>query len=103
MPKPKPPEEVSQEEFRIIRARLGIEAESFERSHVGQYIYDQIDIDLDKFQAELLATSPHDVEKCVEIRNNILVRNLFTLWIQEAIRSGLNAEYELNEADKEDY
>lgn len=103
MPEDQPREEVTEEQFRIVKARLGIEAESFQHSHVGRYIYDRIDNDLDKFQAELIATSPHDVEKCVEIRNNILVRNLFTLWLKEAIGSGLNAEHELQEADEQTY
>lgn len=97
------PIEVTEEQFRIETARLGIEAEAFERSHVGRYIYDRIDVDLDKFQDELIATSPHDVDKCVEIRNNILVRKLVKLWLKEAISSGLNAEQELHEADVKTY
>ena len=98
-----PPIEVTEEQFRIVRARLGIEAESFKASHVGQYIYDRVDQDLDKFRQELEDTDPHKVEKCVEIRNNIQVRKLFTLWIREAINSGLNAEQELEIADEETY
>ncbi len=89
------PIEVTREQFRIVRARLGIEAESFERSHFGQYIFDRIDRDLDKFTREMVETDPHKIEKCVEIRNNIQVRNLFALWLREAIGSGLNAEQEL--------
>ncbi len=98
-----PPIEVTEEQFRIVNARLGIEAESFENSHIGRYIYDRIDIDLEKFTQELVATDPSELSKCVEIRNNILVRNLFTLWIKEAIRSGLNAEHELQDADEKTY
>ena len=94
------PIEVTEEQFRIVKARLGIEAESFQNSHVGRYIYDRIDVDLVKLTQELLDTNPSDVSKCVEIRNNILVRNLFTLWIKEAIGSGLNAENELKDADE---
>ncbi|MEE8364192.1 MAG: hypothetical protein V3R76_00260 [Gammaproteobacteria bacterium] len=93
------PTEVTQEQFRIIRARLGIEAESFERSHFGRYIFDRIDRDLDKFTQELVDEDPHNVEKCVEIRNNLQVRNLFGLWLREAIGSGLNAEQELKEEE----
>ncbi len=96
-------QEVTQEEMRIIRARLGIEAESFEKSHVGRYIYDRIYVDLEKFTQELIDMNPHSVEKCVEIRNHILVRNLFTLWIREAIHSGMNAHRELIDEDQKTY
>lgn len=91
------PIEVTEEQFRVVKARLGLEAESFQVSHVGRYIYDRIDQDLERFREDLENTDPHDIEKCVEIRNNILVRKLFALWIDEAIGSGLNAERELLE------
>lgn len=103
MPNKEPKQEVTHEEMQIIRARLGIEAESFERSHVGEYINLRIETDLDKFQQELIDTDPHDVEKCVDIRNHILVRKLFTLWIKEAISSGLNAHQELKDEDQKTY
>jgi len=91
--------EVTEEQMQIIRARLGIEAESFRNSHVGRYIYDRCNNDLDKFRQDLENEDPHNVEKCVEIRNYITVRKLFILWVDEAIRSGLNAEHELDEAE----
>lgn len=103
MPEDTPREEVTQEQYRVIRARLGLEAESFQLSNVGKYISDRITNDLSKFHQELIDTDPHNVKECVEIRNHIMVRNLFTLWIKEAISSGLNAEQELHDEDQKTY
>ena len=98
----KPPAKLRDENLPIkyLASRLGIEAEGFQHSHLGQYISARVDNDLDKFTQELIATPPSEIARCVEIRNNILVRNLFVLWIKEAIHSGLAAEYEQKAIDE---
>ncbi len=103
MPQDEPREEVTENQFRIIKARLGIEAESFQNSHVGRYIYDRIDMDLEKIRQLLEDTDPHEIDKCVAIRNDIQVRKLFDLWLKEAIRSGLAAETEIHESETSVY
>jgi hypothetical protein len=98
-----PKVEVTEEQLKIIRARLGIEAESFGKSHVGRYIYDCIDRDIEKFTRELIACDPGNVDENRRIRNDIHVRELFVIWIKEAISSGFNAEKELEMDAETDY
>jgi hypothetical protein len=88
-------EEITQEEFLIKRAVLGLDAEQFKKSSVGRYIFDRIDMEIERLLEELYGCPAEDSGQNREIRNSITIRRLLIGFIDEAIASGLTAEREL--------
>jgi hypothetical protein len=83
-----PREEITAREMELQRAKLGIEAEAFERSAIGKYLYDLIEVQVEDLTAKLVAADPNDIAENNRLRNEIKTRAMIPVWIKEAINSG---------------
>jgi len=82
------PEEVTEREFDMNMAKLGIQAENFKHSALGRYMRDRADVEIEQATAELIDADSEDIKLNREIRNKIKVAHTVTEWIEEAIGSG---------------
>ena len=89
-------EEVTAEQFEVIRAVVGMEAEDFQRSKLGKYIFDRNLNEEQELIEELIACDPNDVSKNQSLRSDIQMRRMFEKYVNEAISSGRNAESNLD-------
>ena len=89
-------EEVTAEQFEVIRAIVGMEAEDFRRSKLGKYIFDRNLNEEQELIEELIACDPNDVPKNHSLRSDIQMRRMFEKYVNEAISSGRNAESNLD-------
>ena len=98
-------EEVSPEQFEVIKAVLGADAEAFKRTKIGRYIYDRIDNEEGRLIEDLIAADPDDVKKGTDLRNEIYKRRTLPMFIEEAIQSGHAARRNLDqmESTQQDY
>lgn len=94
------PKEVSPEEFEVRKAVLGIDAETFRRTNLGQYIYDRISIQEEHLIEELISASPADVAKGAELRADIRMHRMLPKFIDEAIGSGHVAERNIRQMEE---
>ena len=97
-----PAEEVTQREYDMQMAKLGIEAEAFKHSALGHYLYDRADIEKEQAIKELISIDDDDVKLNRKYRNKIKVVDMFMQWIDEAINSGnaAAANIEAEEAEE---
>lgn len=98
--------EVTPEQFEVIKAVLGADAETFKRTKVGQYIFDRIaqeEEQLIETLIELAAVSSD--EKVVNIALDIQMHRRFPLFVEEAIQTGHAAQRNLEqmESSQQDY
>jgi hypothetical protein len=98
-------QEVTQEQFEVIKAVLGADAETFKRTKVGQYIYGRIANEEEQLIEDLIAADPEDAKLQREIRNEIYKRRTLPLFIEEAIQTGHAAQRNLEqmESNQQDY
>jgi uncharacterized protein YjaZ len=92
-------EEISAEDFQVRIAQTGIEAETFERSLLGQHIFGMIDHEIEVLREKLEAANPRDVTLNVELRDELAMRKKFKDWVRGAIQSGNNAVKDLQELE----
>ena len=97
-----PAEEVTQREFDMQMAKLGIEAEAFKRSALGKYLYDRAELEKEQAIKELVLVDDDDVKLNRKYRNQIKVVDLFTQWIDEAINSGNAAAANIENEEAEE-
>lgn len=92
--------EVSQEQYERIRATLGMDAEQFSRTKLGQNIFDTIERLEQQLVEDLIveATRSTDI-KLIQIAMNIQMHRMLPKFINEAIQSGANAEQNLEQMD----
>ena len=98
-------QEVSPEQYEVIKAVLGADAETFKRTKIGRHIYDRIEMEEEKLVEELIAADPDDVKKGTDLRNEIYKRRTLPMFIEEAIQSGHAARRNLEqmESSQKDY
>ena len=82
-------------------ARLGIDAEVFAKSDVGQYMISKAQMEIDAEMSALVDADPEDHKLGREIRNKIHVARMFLSWLNEAIQVGEHACAQLNELDSQ--
>ena len=97
--------EVSPEQFEVIKAVLGADAETFRRTKLGQYIYGRIANEEEQLIEELIAADPDDAKKGRDIRNEIYKRRSLPMFIDDAIQSGHSARQNIEqmESSEQDY
>lgn len=81
-------------------ARLGIEAEAFAVSPLGKYLMQKATSEIEAATAYLVAAEPDDIKANTVIRNQIHVANMFIVWLQEAVNTGLQAHDQLRSLDE---
>ena len=84
----------SDDEF-LNLARMGIEAEAFTNSALGKHLLRKAAIEIAEATQELIAADAHDVQANTDIRNQIHVANMFIIWINQAVNTGLQAHDQL--------
>lgn len=99
-------QEVTQEQFEVIKAVLGADAEAFKRTKVGQYIYGRIANEEEQLIEQLieLGTVSSD-QNIVNIALDIQMHRRFPLFVEEAIQSGHAAQRNIEqmESSQQDY
>ena len=93
-------QEVSPEHMEEVRAILGADAEAFQRSNLGKYIFGCIANEEEQLIEELIAADPEDAKEQRRIRNEIYKRATFRLFINEAIQSGDVARQNLQQMEQ---
>lgn len=86
----------------LIRAKLGVEAESFEHSALGRFLEERAAMEREKLTEDLIkavAKDPTDSAKLRQINNDIQVIDLFHNFLDEIKQSGRAAEMILEEQD----
>ena len=96
---------VSPEQYEVIKAVLGADAETFMRTKLGQYILGRIANEEEQCIEELIAADPEDAAANRAIRNQIYLRRMFPKFIDEAIASGHAARKNIEqmESSQQDY
>ncbi len=99
-------EEVSPEQFEVIKAVLGIDAETFKRTKLGQYIFGRIENE----EGELIEQLIIEACKCsdpklIQLGLDIQMRRRLPMFVDEAIQSGHAAERNIKtmESSQQDY
>ena len=92
---------MSEDDFLLESAKLGIEAEAFVRSSLGQYMLERADMEIEYATVELIAADPEDGKVNRDIRSKIAVASSIKEWIVEAIESGQVAIIQINDNDAE--
>jgi hypothetical protein len=98
-------EPVTPEQYEVVKAVLGADAEAFQRGKVGQYIFNRLEMEEERLIEELIAADPDDAKRGRLIRNDIYVRRSLPLFINEAIQTGNAAMRNLDqmESNTSDY
>lgn len=87
------------EDDRVRRARLGIEAETFLRSTFGKFMIKKADaVRKDSIEC-LVDCEPGDLECNTRYRNQITSVGLFKSFIKEAVNEGINAHQQLEDEE----
>lgn len=98
-------EAVSPEQYEVIKAVLGADAETFRRTKLGQYIYGRVANEEEQLIEDLIAADPEDAKANREIRNEIYKRRIIPKFIDDAIQSGRVATRNIDqmESSSRDY
>lgn len=98
-------QQVSTDQYEVIKAVLGADAEAFKRTTIGQYIWGRIANEEEALIEELVAADPDDAKENRRIRNEIYKRRTLPMFIDEAIQSGHAAQRNLEqmEASQQEY
>jgi hypothetical protein len=99
-------QEVSPEQYQLIKAELGIEGEQFKRTKLGQFIFDTIEREEENLIEDLIATASRSTDAELQrLCNEIYKRRILPMFIDEAISAGRAAEKNLAamEAASTDY
>ena len=86
-------------DMEVRQAQLGIDAEVFLRSNLGQYMMERANLEIEEVTMELVNASPSDLETNTTCRNRIGVCNAFKVWLREVVHTGRVAENAILESD----
>ncbi len=94
MKEPLPPEELN---MQLIR--LGVEAEAFMGSELGEYLKDRAELHKLQHMQLLYEASPEDKKANVINRIEISAADKFIEWMNEAVNSGRTAHMQLRASE----
>jgi hypothetical protein len=77
--------------------QLGIDAEHFMGTQLGQYLERRAQETALTAMQELKVCDPADTKRIQSLQNAVFRAESFVLWIDECIKEGLNAEQTLQE------
>ena len=87
--------------FRLDAARLGIEAEAFKNSNLGQFLLRRAEEEAEHLLQELVNLKPNDIEGNTDIRNQLHVIAMFKTFLDEVESSGKVATQQIREAEQQ--
>jgi len=97
MPAPQPPDDRQMDR---LKALLGIDAETFVRTNLGQYIFDRIANEEDQLVEDLILAAMKSTDQAImQIALDINMRRTLPIFINEAISAGQAATNSLNQQD----
>lgn len=91
---------IESDDFLLAEARIGIEAESFEMSPIGQYVFGRCDIEIMEAQEKLCEADPENPKLIRRLQNDIWVAKRLKTYFSEAIHNGREAERNIRIADE---
>lgn len=80
-------------------AKLGIEAESFLNSALGEYMIARADAMIEENTDKLIDCEPDDIKANTKYRNMIQVGGMFKSYLLEVINDGMNAHNQIEESE----
>lgn len=80
-------------------AKMGIDAEAFLRTKLGQFILDKASREITETTQELIAADPDDIKLNRDLRNRIHVANMVRSWLSDAVALGRAAHDQLIEIE----
>lgn len=92
-------QEISQQQFERIRADIGIDAETFKRTQLGQYILDHCERVAEEHTKQLKRVDPHDEKRIRDLQHEIWKHESFEVFLDEAINSGQAAIHNLQQME----
>lgn len=87
------------DEFLSI-ARMGVDAETFLRTPLGQFLEKKARREEAEAVAGLVDAAPDDVKANTELRNQIHVARMFLNWMHDAIEAGRAAHDQLRDMEE---
>ncbi len=88
-----------QDDELLSMARMGIDAESFMRTPLGQFLIKKASNEIAAATEELIEADPSDIKVNTEIRNRIHVARMFIVWLGDSIAAGRSAHEQLKELE----
>lgn len=82
----------------LEEAQLGVEAENFKSSRLGQYLQERAESEIIEATEALCLVDPNDSKKIIELQNKVYRANSFIIWVFSAIEDGNFAIDEIREA-----
>lgn len=92
--------EVSPEQFEVIKAVLGADAETFKNTKLGQYIFDRIANEEERLIEELIELALESTDtKVVRRAMDINMHRMLPKFVNEAIQSGHAARRNIDQME----
>lgn len=93
-------QEVSAEQFETIKAILGLDAATFRRTKLGQYIFDRIEMQQENAVEELIELAAASSDLTVARKaNEIAMHRMLPKYIEEAMQAGRAAEENIQQQE----
>lgn len=93
-------QEVTPEQFEVIKAVLGADAEAFKRTKVGQYIYGRIANEEEQLIEVLIEAALKSSDQAVvNIALDINMHRRFPMFVEEAIQTGHAAQRNIEQME----
>ena len=83
-----PRQELTPQQYERIRADIGIDAETFKRTQLGQFILGHCERMAEEYTSKLKRVDPNNVNLVREYQNEIWKHEAFENFLDEAISSG---------------
>jgi hypothetical protein len=93
--------ELTEDEHLRIVAQLGVEAQTFKTSTLGQYLADCAEAESTDALAQLATVDPTSVQEIVALQNQVFRAQSVMTWIEEAIEGGTHAIGTMQQREEE--
>jgi hypothetical protein len=91
----------SDDELLVAEARLGVEAETFLSSDLGQYLLGRAELEEQEALRRLSQVDPHDWKAVQAAQQKLSMARLVPGWIRDAIQNGRVAYLQLETEETE--
>jgi len=85
----------------LTQIDLGFQVEAFLQSDIGRYLVQRAEAQVDEYVESLKRVDPDDPRQIRSIQHNINVAEAIQYWLADAIQSGINAQAELHNHERE--
>lgn len=93
-------QEVSAEQYEVLKAVLGVDADTFRRTNLGQYIFDRVAMQEENLIEELIEAAAKSTDmNLVRISLDIAMQRMLPKFIDEAVSAGHGAEENIGQME----